>query len=190
MASHYIEDQVYEKIDFTKTGLVKAEYDSCKFIACDFSNIDLLGVDFASCVFEGCNLSMAKPTKTAFRDIHFLSCKILGVHFETCNEFLFSVTFDQCVLDLSSFVKMKMKKTTIIQSSLQEVDFTETDLSESIFDCCDFSRAIFDNTNLGKADFRSSHGFSIDPSRNKMKKAKFSMEGAVGLLDKYDIVIG
>jgi homoserine dehydrogenase len=34
------------------------------------------------------------------------------------------------------------------------------------------------------------YGFSIDPSRNKMKKAKFSMEGAVGLLDKYDIVIG
>lgn len=190
MAINYVEDQLFEKIDFTKTGLIKAEFDSCKFIGCDFSNTDLLGVDFASCMFEGCNLSMAKPTKTAFRDIHFLSCKILGVHFETCNEFLFSVTFDQCVLDLSSFVKMKMKKTKISQSSLHEVDFTETDISESVFDCCDFSRAIFDNTNIAKADFRSSHGFSIDPSRNKMKKARFSMEGVVGLLDKYDIVIG
>jgi hypothetical protein len=59
-----------------------------------------------------------------------------------------------------------------------------------VFDRCDFSRSIFDNTNISKADFRSSYGFSIDPSRNKMKKARFSMEGVVGLLDKYDIVIG
>ena len=190
MAIQYIEDQVFEKVDFTTTGLVKGEYDSCRFIGCDFSNIDLLGVDFASCVFEGSNLSMVKPIKTAFRDVRFLSCKILGVHFETCNSFLFSVSFDKCILDLSSFCKLKMKKTRITQSSLHEVDFTETDLSEGAFDGSDFSRAIFENTNLGKADFRSSFGFSIDPSRNRMKKAKFSMEGVVGLLDKYDIVIG
>jgi len=189
MAIHFIEDQVFEKIDFTRLGLDKAEYDSCRFVGCDFSNLDLLGVDFASCVFEGCNISMIKPTKTAFRDIQFLSCKILGVHFETCNSFLFSVSFDQCVLDLSSFCKLKMKKLKISQSSLHEVDFTETDLSEGAFYRCDFSRAIFENTNLTKADFRSSHGFSIDPSRNIMKKAKFSLEGAVGLLSKYDLII-
>ena len=69
------------------------------------------------------------------------------------------------------------------------MDFAESDLTGSIFDNCDLARAIFDNTNLVKADFRSAYNFSIDPDNNRIKKAKFSMVGAVGLLVKYDIEI-
>ena len=74
-------------------------------------------------------------------------------------------------------------------SSLHEVDFTDADLSDAVFDNCDLSRAVFENTNLEKADFRSAYNYSIDPERNRVKKAKFSLQGAVGLLDKYDIHI-
>jgi fluoroquinolone resistance protein len=42
---------------------------------------------------------------------------------------------------------------------------------------------------LEKADFRTSNGYSIDPEMNRIKKAKFSLEGVAGLLDKYDIEV-
>ncbi|MEI6884575.1 MAG: hypothetical protein WCO02_08810 [Bacteroidota bacterium] len=38
-------------------------------------------------------------------------------------------------------------------------------------------------------DFRSSFNYSIDPGMNRMKKAKFSLAGLVGLLDQYDIEV-
>jgi fluoroquinolone resistance protein len=42
---------------------------------------------------------------------------------------------------------------------------------------------------LEKADLRTAYNYSIDPSINKIKKAKFSLPGVVGLLSKYDIEI-
>jgi hypothetical protein len=42
---------------------------------------------------------------------------------------------------------------------------------------------------LDAVDFRTAYNFKIDPEFNPMKKAKFSTQGIVGLLDKYDIKI-
>lgn len=46
-----------------------------------------------------------------------------------------------------------------------------------------------ENTILEKSDFQTSYNYSIDPEINRIKKAKFSFQGAVGLLDKYDIEV-
>jgi uncharacterized protein YjbI with pentapeptide repeats len=72
---------------------------------------------------------------------------------------------------------------------MHEVDLIDADLAGTVLDACDFHRAKFDNTNLEKADLRTSYNFSIDPERNKLKKAKFSRDGLAGLLGKYDIII-
>ena len=82
-----------------------------------------------------------------------------------------------------------VKKVKFKNCSLQEVDFIESDLSNSIFDNCDLALAIFKNTLLEKADFRTAYNYSIDPEINRIKKAKFSRAGLVGLLDSYDIEI-
>lgn len=84
---------------------------------------------------------------------------------------------------------MKMKKTRFNKCSLQEADFTETDLSAAVFDNCDLSRAVFSNTILEKADMRTAFNYSIDPERNHLKKARFTLAGVTGLLDRYDIDI-
>ena len=115
---------------------------------------------------------------------------MLGLHFEHCNEFGLSFSFDNCNLKHSSFFKAKLKKTSFKNSILHEADFTDCDLSGSVFDICDFTRATFEKTILEKADFRTSYNFSIDPEKNRIKKAMFSMSGAAGLLHKYDIEIG
>jgi fluoroquinolone resistance protein len=58
-----------------------------------------------------------------------------------------------------------------------------------IFDNCDLKNAAFDQTILEKADFRTAFNYSIDPDNNKIKKAKFSISGLTGLLEKYNIEI-
>jgi uncharacterized protein YjbI with pentapeptide repeats len=67
--------------------------------------------------------------------------------------------------------------------------FDNADLSGSVFTNCNLENAVFLGTNLEKADLSSSYNFLIDPEQNKVKKAKFSLVGAVGLLSKYGIVI-
>ena len=54
---------------------------------------------------------------------------------------------------------------------------------------CHDTRATFSHTILEKADFRTSFNYSINPEINRIKKAKFSLIGIAGLLDKYDIEI-
>jgi uncharacterized protein YjbI with pentapeptide repeats len=65
----------------------------------------------------------------------------------------------------------------------------ECDLSSSTFDNCNLANAVFQNSVIEKADFREAFNYSIDPEVNKIKKAKFSIAGVAGLLDKFDIEI-
>ena len=136
-----------------------------------------------------CDFSLATMLNTGLNDVRFVDCKLLGVQLEVCNPFLLSVDFENCFMKLSVFQKLKLKKTKFKNCNLQEADFSEADLSAAVFENCDFNRAIFHRTLLEKADFRSSFNYSIDPENNRIKKAKFSSAGVVGLLDKYGIDI-
>ncbi len=189
MSQAYFEDQVFETIDFSPNGLVEKEYEGCTFVNCNFSNADLSNARFIECQFKGCNLSMAKMIKTVLNDVSFRDCKMLGLNFEHCSEFLLTVKMENCTLDLSSFFKRKLKNTHFKNCSLKEVDFIEADLTSSVFDSCDMSGAKFENTILEKADLATSYNYTIDPEMNRVKKAKFSLAGVAGLLAKYDIVI-
>ncbi len=189
MAKNYIEARTFEKMNFTaKDPFERGEYESCKFINCDFASVDLSEFSFIDCEFQDCNLSMIKLTKTAMKEVKFKACKGSGVGLMTVRSFVCS-KLRKLHLNLSSFYRRKMKGTKFANSSLHEVDFTETDLTQAVFNQCDLLNAMFDNTILEKADLRNAFNYSIDPSINYIKKAKFSKEGIAGLLDRYDIVI-
>ncbi|HWJ89692.1 MAG TPA: pentapeptide repeat-containing protein [Flavisolibacter sp.] len=185
----YIEDETFDKADFAQTGLMKGEYDNCIFTGCNFSGVDLSDMSFSECEMTDCNMSMAKLMKTAFKDVRFKNCKLLGLRFDECSHFLFSVQFENCVLHLASFYKSRLKKTRFINCNLKEADFTEADLTGAVFENCDLTDAHFERTLLEKADLRSAFNFSIDPGANEINGAKFSMSGLPGLLGKYKIVI-
>jgi uncharacterized protein YjbI with pentapeptide repeats len=72
---------------------------------------------------------------------------------------------------------------------LQEVDFTQADLTLCDFDGSNLQLALFEKTNLEKANFSTANYFQIDPSTNRVKKAKFSLVGLPGLLSQFDLVI-
>jgi len=185
----YTNEETFTTIDFTQRPLSKGEYENCTFLNCNFSNTDLSEIKFLACQFTSCNLSLAKLFNTALREAKFKECKMLGLRFDQCNNLGLSVGFDQCSLNHSSFYKTKLKKTVLKNSQLQEVDFTECDLTEVLFDTCDLMRATFEDTILEKVDLRTAFNYCIDPEINRIKKAKFSLPGVLGLLDKYDIEI-
>jgi len=185
----YIEGESFERCDYRNNPLPKGEYECCQFLSCDFSDGDLSNCKFTDCEFAGCNLSLAKLSNAIFRDVIFKDCKMLGLQFNSCNEFGLSFSFENCILNHCTFHKTKIIKTHFKNSQLQEVDFTGCDLTSSFFDNCDLLRATFHNTIIEKTDFRTSYNYSIDPEINRIKKAKFSIDGICGLLEKYDIVI-
>ena len=185
----YIQDKKFDKVDLAIKELAIADYENCVFTNCDLSNAELSQRVFLECEFNACNLSTATITKTGLKNVKFKDCKLLGLHFENCDQFLFEVDFENCFLNLSSFYKLKIKKTRFINSNLSEVDFTEADLTSSLFDNCELAGARFERTILEKADLRTSRNYSIDPELNKIKKARFSYPGVLGLLSKYEIDI-
>lgn len=189
MGNSFVEDECFENVDFSTQKLEAQEYDHCTFLNCTFSDAVISGINFTDCIFEECDLSNCKLQNTAFKTVDFVKCKLLGLHFDDCNPFLFSVFFKQCVLDFSSFYKMKLKQTTFSDCQLIEVEFNESDLSESVFLNCDLNKASFNNTNLTSCDLRLAINFTIDPENNKLNKAKFSQDGLSGLLLKYNIKV-
>jgi uncharacterized protein YjbI with pentapeptide repeats len=69
------------------------------------------------------------------------------------------------------------------------VDFREANLSCADFSFTDLKDSLFQSTNLNGADFRHAKNYHIDPSKNDIRKGKFSLPEAMALLHSMDIEI-
>jgi uncharacterized protein YjbI with pentapeptide repeats len=187
--SNYNEDSTFQKAVASNQNFKNLEFDNCTFTEIDFSNSEFISCKFNECTFSNCNLSSIQLNNSQLNDVSFVDCKVLGVHFEECSDFLFSVSFDACNLDYCTFYKKKLVQTTISNSSLKQVDFSEADLSKSSFNNSNLFETLFYRTNLTEADFRTAQNFSIHPLENQLKKAKFSRENLEGLLEKFQLKI-
>lgn len=181
--------KTFEKINYKDKKATNREFEDCIFKNCDFSNSDFSYSTFMDCEFIDCNLSLVQLTGTSLKTASFKNCKLLGIQFHNCADFLFSVTFQDCVLDYASFANKKMTKTKFDSCSMKEVTFIGTNLINSFFANCNLDHAIFNDTQLAGANFATAYNYKIDPEHNPMKKAVFSSQGILGLLDKYDIKI-
>lgn len=189
MSVNLLYDETFNKRDFKADPIFVKEFENCVFVDCNLSGMDLSQFKFDECEFINCDLSLAILNKTQFQNVSFKSCKMLGLRFDTCDAFGLFLKFEGCFLNHSSFYELKLKNMLFKDSQLQEVDFVSCDLSNSVFDNCDLALAAFNDTILEKTDFRTSHNYSFDLERNKVKKAKFSISGLPGLLRKYDLDI-
>lgn len=72
-------------------------------------------------------------------------------------------------------------------------NFNERSLPIGEYDHCGFSECNFLNADLSEIIFTncrfSNCDLSIDPEKNRIQKAKFSMQNIAGLLHKYNIKI-
>lgn len=114
---------------------------------------------------------------------------MIGFPFNECNSFLLELDFKDCNLSLASFYQLNIKNTSFNSCNLESVDFTETNATAASFMNSNLEKAIFENSNLEKADFTTAKDYTISPEKNKLKAAKFSKNGLIGLLSMYGIKV-
>ncbi len=113
------ENEIFKEIDYTKNKLARDEYEKCAFMNCNFNNTDLSSVIFRDCEFDNCDFSLAKMKSTELNNIKFSNCKLLGVHFDDCNDFLLSFSFKPCLLKPSTFYNLNLNLTKFDNCNLQ-----------------------------------------------------------------------
>ncbi len=183
------DDKTFNELNYNGKTVSGREFNNCTFKKCDLTDSNFSNNKFIDCVFDGCNLSVIKLAKATLSSVDFKNCKILGVNFTDCHDFLFSVGFEGCILDYASFMGKKMLKTKFSKSTLKEVTFTQANLAGSLFDNCDLNGAVFNRTDITAANFITAYNYDIDPEINLIKKASFSAQGIHGLLSKYQLKI-
>ena len=83
------------------------EFEGCVFKHCDFSNSNFSNNTFIDCEFIDCNLSMLQLGNTSLQSVTFQNCKVLGIQFQGCTDFLFQVNFEDCNYFFESFMYVK-----------------------------------------------------------------------------------
>lgn len=164
-------------------------YEQCQFIQCAFAQGDLSGLTFRECSFERCDMSLTKLSGTSLQEVRFIDCKLLGVQLSECRKLLLAMNFERCMMKLSVFINLDLKGTAFTGCDLREADFTGANLMASRFEDCDLDQALFFHTNLEKTDLRTAFNFSIPPESNRLKKARFTLQGLPGLLAHHGIEI-
>lgn len=53
---------------------------------------------------------MTKINNKVFNDIEFKNSKLLGLHFDDCNDLLMTLDFENCRLNMASFYRLSLKK--------------------------------------------------------------------------------
>lgn len=175
-------------IDYRKEKL-QAEYADTIFDHCDFSELALGDVQFENCTFTACNLSLCKCRGTSWSNVRFESCKMTGINFSDANRFTFRVSFKECQLQYASFHALNLQGTLFEKCQIAEADFTGCILKKVVFSDSDLTRAEFSQCNMEDADFVTARGYVINPSQNRMRRARFSRHGLAGLLADFGIEI-
>jgi fluoroquinolone resistance protein len=179
-------EKVYTSFDHTSS---ETEFYNARFEKCVFSHTDHTTYEFHDCVFHNCNCASMPVEDCIFDNILFEGCKLSGVHFGGVNNFLFSASFLDSMLDFALFEKNNLTHSMFDKCSIREACFTETNLKSVTFRECDLHRTLFERSNIEKADFTTARNYFIDLDKNRVKGALFSLPEALNLLYKYDITI-
>jgi fluoroquinolone resistance protein len=183
-------DRTFTARTVAEEGLHPATFEGCRFEGCDLSGRSLNGFRLIDCTFTACNLSNATLTGSTWNEVRLVDCQAMGLAFGDAHSAPFLVGFEGCRLDYCSFLKSPLRSAAFRRSSLLEADFTGADLREACFAMSILTGAVFEDCNLEKCDFREAIDFGIEPSRNRMRGARFSPEGLGGLLRRYGLNIG
>lgn len=179
------EDQIFDEFSELPAG----DFDGCTFTNCRFAGQNFSERTFSDCRFSDCDLSNVKLAETSMKAVWFANCKLIGLHFDDCGAFLFEVHFKGCQLELSTFRERDLRRSSFENCILPETDFKGADLRKIVFSNCDLSRSIFERCDLREADFRTSRNYEISPDENRLRKARFSLDGLPGLLTDYGIIV-
>ncbi len=153
--------------------------------------LELIGTNLqrgkiVDCIFEDCMLNAVDLMDTNLQ-ASFINCKIQGINFFTAKRTFLSLKFERCLIRYSSFAELTLTATSFENCTLEHVDFADAKLISAKFNGATFTECVFKNSDLSKADFRDSRGYQIDPTLNKLTKARFDLPEAISLLASFNI---
>ncbi len=99
------------------------------------------------------------------------------------------VTFEDCMMQLSSIGFTTFKSVLFAQCKLLEADFLECQLKQSFFERNDMDRTKFIQTSLRGIDLSTSEFDTLQISMEDVKGAVVNQTQALGFLDLLDLTI-
>jgi len=183
-------DETFAALDVSGSSVAPRIFQSCVFTKCDLSDAGLTGSRFEDCRFHESNLSNARLTNARLASVRFERCKLVGINFTACDEFLFDASFEDCDLSFCVFQGMKLRKARFLRSKIAEAEFSGADLTGVDFSGSDLRRATMAKCILRKADLRTATNYDIDPRACDLKGARFSLPEAGRLLNVFGLLIG
>jgi fluoroquinolone resistance protein len=183
----------FENIKFIELNDIKniksKSFYDCKFVDCDFTESDFSNSLFSECIFKTSNLSFAKFNESKFQDVHFDGCKILGVDFTQLSKLILEIGFENSKITKCIFASLELDGTNFINCQIIQTDFYDTILKKSNFSGSDLKDTVFENADLTEANFKDSKNYLINPLKNKIKNAEFTMPEAIVLLESLEVKI-
>jgi uncharacterized protein YjbI with pentapeptide repeats len=179
----------FEGVVFTESDLGDKSFEDAVFTDCRFADITLAGTIFISCEFNRCEFVLARLENCSLNGTLFKECKIMGIDFSKCSDFAFSPEFNGCLIKNCAFIDKDLRKTRVSGCRLIESDLFGCDFREADFSGTSFEDVTIRESDFRKADFRSARGYSIDPSGNRIAKARFSLPEAESFLLFLDICL-
>lgn len=183
------ENKTFIGLHMEDADLGGTTFNECAFVDCAFINCDFRNVALSNCEFKNSNLSNMPMTHAKMSEVLFIQCKLVGLDFSACKKLLFSIKLDACIVQMCNFSSLKMVGLSFGMTELNECDFYEANLAGTDFRGCNLQGSLFENCDLREADFRNAFNYLIDPNKNQVKKAKFSMPEALSLLAPLELVI-
>lgn len=184
------EKQKFVGLDASSKEIISSSFSGYTFKNCNLFQANLSGSAFLDCTFNNCNVSMVGLRGVHFNNVEFTNCKLMGNNFEFCKfDFGFSANFINCVLEMTNFSAAKIQGCSFKGSIFKKASFIGAKMTRCDFSGCDFEGATFDGANLSESNFKHAMNYAIDPVKNKISRAVFSMPEVVGLLGNLDIKI-
>ena len=184
-------DQIFKDVNLNEEELTSCGFLGCSFLRCSFEKTIFDKCRFIDCDFKECDLSLAQFPDSVFSGGKFEDSKIIGIDW---THVIWSelglhtpISILNCAISHSTFIGLDLTEFKIRNCIAANVDFREANLNLVDFTGTDLSDSLFSNTNLAEADFRGAYNYQIDPTRNKIKGAKFSMPEAMALLYSMEI---
>lgn len=186
-------EQNFSSLSYPSTLIENKLFEGCRFIRANFSESQFIRCKFVDCEFDNCNLTAVQFTSSLFNNSTFFESKVTGVNWAMLHGPNIRLSspfhFYNSIISHSSFYGLELQELVIEACIAHDVDFREADLRRANFKLTDFENSQFVHTKLYQTDFTEAHNYSIDPTLNDIRKAKFSLPDAIHLLDGFDIQI-
>ncbi len=182
------EDQIFEGLDL-RDGLSSVEFVDCSFVSCQLPEAGLERCRFEQVSFRACDLSVVRWGGSALVEVVFEDCKLTGIDWSRAHDLSFEVAFRSSVLDLCSFVGLRLKGLSVEEGRARDAVFADSDLRNARFRYVDLAGATFTGNDLRGADLSTCANIELEPGTNRLAATKLPMEAARKHLKALGIVV-